>query len=109
MGYLTLFEITYSEKTKEIKKYAKELSDENINNDGFYYNDEDYVTWYHYERDMLQLSKEFPDVLMTVKGQGEDDDDRWIQYFKGGKYTNQKMATITIVYDEYNENDLNAK
>ncbi len=107
MGYLTSFNITYSEKTKEIKKYAEALSDANIHNDhGFYYNDEDCVQWCNFKRDMLQLSIAFPDVLMTVKGHGEDDDDRWIRFFKGGKCTKQEMAEITIIYDEFNENNL---
>lgn len=106
MGYLTLFKITYSEKTEEIRTYANQLSDGNIDNSGFYYNDEECVKWYNFERDMLQLSNQFPDVLMTVKGEGEESDDLWIQYFKGGKCTKRKYAVITIVYDEFNENNL---
>ncbi len=108
MGYLTVFNITYSDKTEEIRKYAEKLSDDNImnNDNGFYYNDGDFVKWHNYQRDMLYLSKEFSDVLITVKGEGEEDNDRWIQFFKGGKCTNQKMATITIIYDEFNDNDL---
>lgn len=118
MGYLTLFKITYSERTEEIRAYALALSDANIlNKDGFYYNDEGEVKWYNYENDMLRLSSQFPDVLITVKGQGEDHDmlckyyddpkcDVWIQYFKAGKCTEQKRAVIIINFEDFDENNL---
>ncbi len=106
MGYLTLFKITYSERHEEIRNYAYDLSKLNENNNGFYYNDEEYVKWYKYQKDMLGLSRQFPDVLITVNGEGEDRDDLWIQYFKNGKCTKPSQAIITIKYEMFNENNL---
>lgn len=106
MGYLTLYKITYSERSEEIIKYAYRLSFEAIKNDTFYYNDEDYTKWFHYERDMLYLSKTFPGILITVKGHGEELKDTWIQYFKDGKCTPRTRAIISIQFDEFNENHL---
>src|SRR5688500_12222794 len=100
MGYLTLFNITYSERREEIRTYAHQLSDEQMKDpNGFCYSDDDCVKWYNYEKDMLFLSQQFPNVLMTVKGEGEDRDDVWIQYFKNGKCSKAKNAVITITFE----------
>lgn len=34
---------------------------------------------------MLLLSKEFPDVLFKLHGEGEDNEDIWDKYFMNGK------------------------
>lgn len=33
---------------------------------------------------MLRLSLRFPDVLLTLRGKGEEDDDRWVSYYLNG-------------------------
>lgn len=41
--------------------------------------------WYDHEKDMKALSSEFPEVLFTLEGRGEEWDDAWVKYFLGGK------------------------
>lgn len=121
MGYITLFKIKYSHNKKEIKKYIKQLlEEERIKEDehmmkhnqdilsstyepDFYYNTSEWVKWYNYERDILKISNQFPDVLIKVYGKGEEDDDRWVQYFKNGKCSDVLYATITIKYKKFKE------
>jgi hypothetical protein len=41
--------------------------------------------WYSHDKDCLQVSQEYPDVLIAVTGLGEDDGDHWIATYKAGK------------------------
>ena len=41
--------------------------------------------WYEHERDMLALSREFPEILFCLYGEEEDSDDRWRQFFLNGQ------------------------
>lgn len=43
-----------------------------------------YAKWYSQEADMYNLSKQFPDVLFEVCGDGEDGDDKWREYWQNG-------------------------
>lgn len=63
----------------------------------------EFCKWYDSEHDMCTLSKEFPDVIFTVYGDGESSDDIWCQYWKNGAMQN---ANRRIIYDEYDENKL---
>lgn len=61
------------------------------------------VKWYEHERDMLKLSKDFPNVIFILKGEGEDAGDIWYKYFKNGKV---QRAPGKITFDEYDESKL---
>lgn len=52
------------------------------------------VKWYTSNADMKELSKEFCDILFTVYGNGEDDDDLWVAYYKNGFSTEYMRPTI---------------
>lgn len=41
--------------------------------------------WYEHEEEMRDLSKEFPDVVFKLHGEGEDNEDIWDKYFMNGK------------------------
>ena len=56
--------------------------------------------WYEHETEMLSLSRKFPTILFTLKGEGEVAGDLWIKYFKGGKI---QVCVATITYDEFDE------
>ena len=62
--------------------------------------------WYDHEDDLKWLSSQFPDVLFTVKGHGEDGDRKdhlWMKYFKGGK---MQASNAHITYEEFDESKL---
>ena len=108
MGYQTLFRIDFSSSEQEIRKYIDKLFYDP--NGDFFWNDDEYVGWDNYERDILRISKKFPNVLITVRGQGECYDlisdnvdiDVWVQYFRGGKTTPAKQAEINVSFAEIN-------
>lgn len=69
---------------------------------GWYVN----AKWYNHASDMLALSKEFPTVLFTLSGSGEDDDDMWKHYFFNGM---EQYAPAEIHYDAFSEQRLVAQ
>ena len=42
------------------------------------------VTWRYHEKDMMDISKRFPNMVFQLRGQGEDHDDLWEKYFQNG-------------------------
>jgi hypothetical protein len=101
MGYYT----KYNLKTKPYKEgLIQELLDEEnaygIDEDG---NSTDSVKWYGHETDLREFSKEHPDILFILEGEGEENDDLWILYVKNGK--SQRCRPI-ITYEEFDEKKL---
>lgn len=77
-------ELFYKESLEEVKK---EFYGRVANEPETWINDvlgEEHK-WYDSFEDMKKLSAEFPDILFTLYGDGEDPDDRWVAYFKAGK------------------------
>lgn len=52
---------------------------------------EEACKWYDHENDMKALSRKYPEVLFTLRGEGEDAGDVWVKYFKGGKMQAEKQ------------------
>jgi len=46
---------------------------------------DDSMKWYDYDSDMTKLSKQFPDYLFYIHGEGEDREDLWDHYFLNGQ------------------------
>lgn len=99
MGYYTDFELTTKdtlteEEKEQIIDRLQDLSGYQIKWGSQY----DAVKWYSHEKDMLTLSKEFPDVHFILEGKGEEHDDIWIKHFKNGKKVTLKGE---IKYPEF--------
>ncbi len=54
---------------------------------------EEPIKWYSCEEDMLEVSKNFPNVMFTLEGEGEEQGDMWIDHFKNGK-----MQRRNVIY-----------
>lgn len=63
----------------------------------------DSYKWYEWESDMIQISEKFPWLLLTLWGDGEESDDKWVAYFVNGKV---QHAQASINYPEFDETAL---
>ena len=54
--------------------------------------------WYDHRADMIAMSYKVHSVLFTLYGCGEDDDDRWIEYYYNGEF---QFAPAQITYDNF--------
>lgn len=59
--------------------------------------------WYEHEEHMRAISKEYPDVIFQLNGEGEESGDVWIKYFVNGK---MQKAAAKITFDEFDEKKL---
>lgn len=112
MGYYTNYEIEMSLDGTPI---IKSNFEENVGSswDDFlksFYDETGYdfantsdVKWYDWRKDMIALSTLFPNLLFTIKGDGEESDDYWKCYFKNGLSQNAKAK---IVFDEFDPEKL---
>lgn len=101
MGYYTYYtldvldknknNILYSELDIELARKMAEIDDGYFIvpidlSDGLSYQiAADSMKWYDYKKDMVKLSKYFPDYLFLIHGEGEDPTDLWDHYFLNGQ------------------------
>lgn len=55
------------------------------------------VKWYGHKTDMLELSREFPDMSFCLEGAGEEHDDMWREYYHNG---DMECCPAKIVYEK---------
>lgn len=56
--------------------------------------------WYEWKEHMLQVSSEFPEVLLKLEGEGEEAGDMWHAYFKNGKFQDCRGEVVYPPFDE---------
>ena len=113
MGYYTVYtlEDVYDEEmeddgTEKVKDYI--YSDKEIQNkfDDLCYalfDGRGSTKWYDHESDMVRLSKQFPRMIFTLKGEGEESGDIWKKYFFNGRI---QIAHAKIEFDEFRKDKL---
>lgn len=100
MGYYTNYTLSMqgatAEEEEEIIAKLEEISGDNWDGgDGEYYT---YGKWYESSSDLIELSKQYPEILFTLEGDGEEYNDFWKMYVQNGK----KQETFgNIVYEDY--------
>lgn len=60
---------------------------------------DDSCKWYEHEEDMKRISRQFPNVLFTLHGSGEESGDVWVKYFKDGKMQASKAEIKLAAFD----------
>lgn len=100
MGYYTDYNLDISDEAiKALAERIKEWADTKELIEYKYIN----AKWHNYAADLIEVSRQFPEDLIIVDGAGEEDEDRWKHYFKGGKHT---FCQGRIIYDEFREENL---
>lgn len=83
-------------KTKEngMLEDPKEIISERVGYDPF----EESCKWYDHDKDMVAVSRDFPDTLFELSGEGEESGDIWKKYFLNGKV---QVAKAKIIFEEF--------
>lgn len=96
MGYYTNYELETVSGADYETDYEQEVTDQ-VGYRPF----ECETKWYSFEKDMREVSKKHPNVLLKLSGEGEENGDLWEAYFLNGK---MQMCKAKIEYDAFNEN-----
>lgn len=105
MGYETSFKITVEPRSTRSLLEAIVEKIENLDNCYPYVNSQGNAIhasckWYEHEDDMRIVSTHFPEIVITVNGDGEESGDLWRRYYKNGKC---QKAETRITFTEFNE------
>ena len=104
MGYYTHYGIMMhpeqdtARETEIMRAIAAKIYEEdpsNISDSNAIWCLSDSMGWYDHEEDMLEISKQFPEIIFVLYGEGEAHDDLWRKYFANGEY---EEAYAEIVY-----------
>ncbi len=63
----------------------------------------DSCKWYSSDEDMKNFSKQYPNKLFILEGEGEESGDLWKEYFKNGKFVHYQAE---LIFPDFNEEDL---
>lgn len=63
----------------------------------------DCVKWCDHDKDMIEVSKLFPNVLFCLHGEGESNEDLWNTYYLNGK---AQDCPATVVYPPFDPTKL---
>ncbi len=112
MGYMTFYTLVVGDWEHEISDDRHEQildwleHDENFRNELEDFHESGmngYTKWYEHDRDMLRLSRTFPDVLFVLWGEGEDPGDLWKCYYLGGRV---QEAPARVEYPPFDTEEL---
>jgi len=99
MGYYTTHKLEIISGDDYVTDYKAEISKSTGYADCF----SEEIKWYEHEKDMRNFSEKHPGVLFKLSGEGEDNGDIWVEYYKNGK---MQRCKADIVIEGYNENNL---
>lgn len=111
MGYYTCYEL-YIDNLGElddlvVKNVDKAIEEMNVldSNGSPRYGWSAYTKWYDHDEDMRLLSYRFPDVVFELRGDGEESEDVWSHYYKGGRAQTDGLV-VTYTYNRFDESKL---
>lgn len=55
------------------------------------------IKWYDHEKDMVFVSKKFPNLLFELSGEGEESGDLWREYYQNGDL---ERIRAKVVFDK---------
>lgn len=110
MGYYTDYDLNISPHGRdvipedEIAELEREIAlidvfESGNATDGYYCN----AKWYDHDDDMMRLSGRFPDILFSLHGDGENQEDMWETYYLNGR---MQYCGAEITYPPFDESRL---
>jgi len=93
MGYCTRYDI--SDNPETVQQAIEEKSQYR-----FYHGQTEEVKWYDWKQHCLEVSKDFPNLVISVSGDGEEQGDQWKAYLKDGKIQIAKAVVTFEAFDE---------
>ena len=84
MGYYTYLSVEIDREEPTVEQVAEAVADVAKDTDVAFWRSaltgETEVKWYDGTADMKQVSRRYPEAVLTLRGEGEDPDDRWVEY-----------------------------
>jgi hypothetical protein len=113
MGYRTYYAMVVTPMPAELEKNLKEIVKGLERGDffemaleykgfGVFESSGEGCSWYEHEADLRNLSRQFPESLFVLHGEGEEREDVWDAYFKGGK-CQREAADVTVNISGFDE------
>jgi hypothetical protein len=96
MGYYTSHKLEIVKGNDEFTDYEEEISKISGYNNPF----DDSCKWYDHEKHMREYSKNHPNTLFKLIGDGEENGDMWHEYYLNGKMQRAKAEIVFADFDE---------
>ena len=104
MGYYTYLSVEIDLEEPDVEQVAEALGDVISDTDVAFWRSalsgETEVKWYDGTADMREVSRRHPEAVITLRGEGEDANDRWVEYHHNGRVQREEMPEWTpLPYD----------
>lgn len=83
MGYFTTYDVEITDKEMNYVDDDRKIHQEIQTEFDVIFGEES--KWYDYEENMKEFSKKYPDLIFTIHGNGEGNNDIWREYFLNGE------------------------
>ena len=99
MGYYTSHKLEIVKGDDQFTNYQEEISKISGYPNVF----DDSYKWYDREQNMREYSKQHPNTLFKLIGDGEENGDMWHEYYFNGK---MQRVDAEIIFADFNEDKL---
>lgn len=99
MGYYTSHKLEIVTGDDQFTNYQEEISKISGYPNVF----DDSYKWYDHEQHMREYSKQHPNTLFKLIGDGEENGDMWHEYYFNGK---MQRVDVEIIFADFNEDKL---
>jgi hypothetical protein len=85
VGYNTHYELDHEPKSLAWSPSIERAMETLAGDDDHYNPFTSSCSWYGHVEDMVEFSKQYPNIVFTLSGEGDETGDLWRKYFKDGK------------------------
>ena len=100
MGYYTLYALSVEKDDPSLLE-SEEFKDIFLKITGYNLEslDNDTIKWYEHDKNMLEISKLYPDTVFRLEGKGEDRNDNWKSYYYNGDAAESRAIIVYPLVD----------